>query len=72
MSQLTPNRLLTDEEIAAEMGIPIERFEIVRRAMALASHSSDNTPPESGSARIQFDEATWERVFEANMEGRYN
>jgi DNA-directed RNA polymerase sigma subunit (sigma70/sigma32) len=70
MSQLTPNRLPTDEEIAAEMGIPIERFEIVRRAMALAAHSSDNTPPESSGARIQFDEATWERVFEANMQGR--
>jgi DNA-directed RNA polymerase sigma subunit (sigma70/sigma32) len=70
MSQLTPDRFPTDEEIAAEMGIPIERFEIVRRAMALAAHSSDHTPPESSGARIQFDEATWERVFEANMEGR--
>jgi DNA-directed RNA polymerase sigma subunit (sigma70/sigma32) len=70
MSQLTPNLLPSDEEVAVEMGIPIERFEIVRRAMALAAHSSDNTSPESSGARIQFDEATWERVNEAHMEGR--
>jgi hypothetical protein len=62
--------LPSDEEIAVEMGISIERFEIVRRAMALAAHSSDNTSPESSGARIQFDEATWERVNEAHMEGR--
>jgi DNA-directed RNA polymerase sigma subunit (sigma70/sigma32) len=70
MSQLTPNLLPSDEEVAVEMGIPIERFEIVRRAMALAAHSSDNTSPESSGARVQFDEATWERVNEAHMEGR--
>ena len=74
---LSSGRMPTDEETAEEMGIPIERFEVVRRAMALASRSNDATPAislagsVSASARIQFHEATWERVIEAHTEGRY-
>jgi hypothetical protein len=30
--------------MAEEMGISMERFEVVRRALALAAHSSDKTP----------------------------
>ena len=73
---LSSGRMPTDEETAEEMGIPIERFEVVRRAMALASRSNDATPAislagsASASARIQFHEATWERVIEAHTEGR--
>ena len=67
-------RTPTDEETAEEMGIPLERFEVVRRALALAAHSSDATPavPLSGSSssRIQFHEATWERVVSDHTEGR--
>lgn len=70
-------RTPSDEETAEEMGIPIERFEVVRRALALAAHSNDATPAlshesdsSSGKSRIQFDEATWERVIGEHTEGR--
>jgi hypothetical protein len=72
---LSTGRQPSDEETAEEMGITIERFEVVRRAMALASRSNDATPAlslaGSSNARIQFDEATWERVVGAQSEGRY-
>lgn len=71
---LSSGRVPTDEETAEEMGIPIERFEVVRRAIALAERSNDATPAlslvGSSNARIQFHEATWERVVEAHTEGR--
>jgi DNA-directed RNA polymerase sigma subunit (sigma70/sigma32) len=71
---LSTGRQPSDEETAEEMGITIERFEVVRRAMALASRSNDATPAlslaGSSNARIQFDEATWERVVGAQSEGR--
>lgn len=35
-------------EMAEEMGISMERFDVVRRAMALAAHCNDNTPALSG------------------------
>ena len=67
----------SDEETAEEMGIPIERFEVVRRALALAAHSNDATPAllheshsSSSKSRVQFDEATWERVIGDHTEGR--
>ena len=31
------------------MGISMDRFDVVRRAMALAAHSSDNTPALGGT-----------------------
>lgn len=34
--------------MAEEMGISMDRFDVVRRAMALAAHSSDNTPALAG------------------------
>ena len=72
---LSTGRVPTDEETAEEMGIPMERFEVVRRAMALAARSNDATPviatSGSSSGRIQFHEATWERVIEGHTEGRW-
>ena len=35
--------------MAEEMGISMDRFDVVRRAMALAAHSSDNTPALAGT-----------------------
>ena len=35
-------------EMAEEMGISMDRFDVVRRAMALAAHCNDNTPALSG------------------------
>ena len=71
---LATGRVPSDEETAEEMGITIERFEVVRRAMALAARSNDATPAlslaGSSDGRIQFDESTWERVVEAQREGR--
>ena len=32
------------------MGISMDRFDVVRRAMALAAHSTDNTPALSGES----------------------
>ena len=34
--------------MAEEMGISMDRFDVVRRAMALAAHCNDNTPALSG------------------------
>ena len=34
--------------MAEEMGISMDRFDVVRRAMALAAHGSDNTPALAG------------------------
>jgi hypothetical protein len=61
----------TDDEMAEEMGVSMERFEVVRRALALAEHSSDKTPALSDNARIliRFDEATWERIVAAEKQG---
>eukprot|EP00596_Hydrurales_sp_CCMP1899_P001153 CAMPEP_0119033782 /NCGR_PEP_ID=MMETSP1177-20130426/852_1 /TAXON_ID=2985 /ORGANISM="Ochromonas sp, Strain CCMP1899" /LENGTH=286 /DNA_ID=CAMNT_0006990801 /DNA_START=376 /DNA_END=1236 /DNA_ORIENTATION=+ len=61
----------TDEEMAEELCISMERFEVVRRALALAEHSSDKTPALSDSARIliRFDEATWERIVATEKQG---
>jgi hypothetical protein len=36
--------------MAEEMGISMDRFDVVRRAMALAAHSTDNTPALSGES----------------------
>jgi hypothetical protein len=36
--------------MAEEMGISMDRFDVVRRAMALAAHSNDNTPALSGES----------------------
>ena len=65
-------RLPTDEELAEEMGISMERFEVVRRAMNLADRSNSLTPaslsgPSSG--RIQYEESTWEKVIESHAAG---
>ena len=74
MQMSSSGRAPTDEETAEEMGIPFERFEVVRRAMAMAAHSNDATPAislgGSGSSRVQFHEATWERVVEDHTTGR--
>jgi RNA polymerase sigma factor (sigma-70 family) len=65
-------RTPTDEELASEMGISIERFEVVRRAIALAARSSDATPASAEDPKNApqfFDEATWEKVVEPEREG---
>jgi RNA polymerase sigma factor (sigma-70 family) len=66
-------RLPTDEELAEEMGISMERFEIVRRAINLAERSNSLTPATTlsgpASGRIQYEEATWERVIESHTVG---
>jgi hypothetical protein len=36
------------------MGISLDRFDVVRRAMALAAHSSDNTPALAGTVCLAF------------------
>lgn len=38
--------------MAEEMGISMDRFDVVRRAMALAAHSSDNTPALAGTESL--------------------
>ena len=58
----------TDEELAQEMGISMERFDIVKRAMALAARSNSLTSAESmymssAGGRIQYEESTWERIM---------
>jgi len=57
-------RLPTDEELAAAMGISMERFSVVRRAMALAARSNSGTQVASASkaSRVQYDETTWAPV----------
>lgn len=69
----TQNRLLlhsghfpTDEELRTELGISVDKFEIVKRAIALESRSSDSTPalrdkPEKSQQQL-FHESTWEQV----------
>ena len=50
----------------------MERFEVVRRAIAVADHYGDKSPyltEEKRSAPVQFDESTWERVVESDLEG---
>ena len=58
----------TDEELAQEMGISMERFDVVKRAMALAARSNSLTSAESmymssAGGRIQYEESTWERIM---------
>lgn len=54
---LTTGRQATEEELAKELGITMERFQIVRRAMALAERGkisrNDDIP-------VPYHESTWE------------
>mmetsp|Transcript_2005 Transcript_2005/g.3166 ORF Transcript_2005/g.3166 Transcript_2005/m.3166 type:complete len:387 (+) Transcript_2005:136-1296(+) len=61
----------TEEELCDELGLSIEKFEIVRKAWALASHSHDATPAATHhlSSSIYFDESTWEQIIASNSEG---
>lgn len=58
----------TDEELASVMGISIERFDIVRRALALADRSNNGTPLTSSLSTTSYDESTWEPVL-TDLEG---
>ena len=60
----------TDEELAAELGISMDRFEIVRRAMALVNRNVDlmeelETKPTSAA----YDESTWEQKRQEEQQG---
>ena len=63
-------RLPTDEELAAAMGISMERFSVVRRAMALAARSNSGTMAASASkaSRVQYDETTWSPVSDPHAD----
>jgi hypothetical protein len=52
-------RTPTESELAAELGITLDRFTVVRKAMALAEHLSDGS---IAPDRLPFpyDESTWE------------
>lgn len=52
----------SDEELAAEMGISTDRFEIVKRAIALADRCNGGTPMISRDSVAPYDEATWEPI----------
>jgi RNA polymerase sigma factor (sigma-70 family) len=56
-------RAPTDEELASEMGISMERFEIVRKAMALAARSNGATPLNYPNPRLNYHERTWEPIL---------
>jgi len=49
----------TDEELATELGVSMERFEIVRKAMALVDRYTDRTPAVIENAPSRYDESTW-------------
>ena len=60
----------TDEELATELGISMDRFEIVRRAMALVNRNVDlmaelDTKP----APMPYDESTWEQKRDEEQQG---
>lgn len=61
----------TEEELCDELGLSSEKFEIVRKAWALASHSNDATPATTHhlSSSVHFDESTWEQIVVSNSEG---
>jgi hypothetical protein len=51
----------------------MDRFEVVRRALAVERTDGDKTPYlreiRKGSP-VQFDESTWERVVEQDLTGK--
>jgi len=58
----------TEEELCDELGLSSEKFEIVRKAWALASHFNDATPAVTSSS-VHFDESTWEQIIVSSSEG---
>eukprot|EP00601_Ochromonadales_sp_CCMP2298_P005860 CAMPEP_0173214402 /NCGR_PEP_ID=MMETSP1141-20130122/25928_1 /TAXON_ID=483371 /ORGANISM="non described non described, Strain CCMP2298" /LENGTH=377 /DNA_ID=CAMNT_0014141713 /DNA_START=19 /DNA_END=1151 /DNA_ORIENTATION=+ len=54
----------SDEQLCEEMGLDWDRFDVVRRAVALAERSSDVHAQSATYLHqpVRFDEATWERV----------
>lgn len=55
----------SDEELASALGISAERFEVVRRALALVNRNSDATADEQEGTKptpSPYDESTWERT----------
>lgn len=58
----------TSEELRLEMGISLEQFDVVRRAIEFASRSSssstsgDSRREASSAERVHYDESTWEEV----------
>jgi DNA-directed RNA polymerase sigma subunit (sigma70/sigma32) len=62
-------RLPDEEELRTEMNLSIEKFEIVKRAMALASHSTDSTPAANTKTFFQIHESTWEKIYSESNEG---
>eukprot|EP00600_Ochromonadales_sp_CCMP1393_P006313 CAMPEP_0174964062 /NCGR_PEP_ID=MMETSP0004_2-20121128/5671_1 /TAXON_ID=420556 /ORGANISM="Ochromonas sp., Strain CCMP1393" /LENGTH=366 /DNA_ID=CAMNT_0016212745 /DNA_START=321 /DNA_END=1421 /DNA_ORIENTATION=- len=64
----------SDADLSAELGLTSERFEVVKRAIALAERSSEHPATSSLAAspaspdrvaQVHFDEATWEEVKSA-------
>lgn len=66
----------TDDELAKALGITMERFEIVRRALALVNRNSDSSVEEQEGVKptpSPYDESTWERPetsVDRGVEGR--
>jgi RNA polymerase sigma factor (sigma-70 family) len=64
----------TDEELTTAMGLTPERFDVVRRAFALAAHCNSgsqlNALQNEDTRIAHFDEATWEQVVESSFEDR--
>ena len=60
----------TDEDLAAELGISMDRFEIVRRAMALVNRNVDLMEElETKPASMPYDESTWEQRRHEEQQG---
>eukprot|EP01038_Epipyxis_sp_PR26KG_P010485 gene10485-14088_t len=57
----------TEEELQTALGLSTERFDIVRRALALASRSSSSDTLTTNNVRFGntmfFDESTWEEII---------
>lgn len=63
----------TDEELAEALGISMDRFDVVRRAMALVNRSSDSINVLIGGGDKKpnptpYDESTWEKVPDSRLE----
>jgi RNA polymerase primary sigma factor len=57
----------SDEDLANELGISMDRFDIVRRAMDLVNRDADSMTAEKNADKptaAPYDESTWEKVLD--------
>jgi len=64
-------RVPSEQELALEMGISIDRFEVVRKAIALADRSNGATPLVPLELPLPYDESTWEPIVTKDSEGSF-